>query len=101
MSNKNINSFLIGKGYIKNDEQITVLKMVELVDEWQKQVQQEKNLNIDFVSSMLPKKPCKTTSEVAESFYKKGNMMYAVEILSVNTSMTLKECKEYADTNYC
>ena len=60
-----------------------------------------KNLPMHGVSSALPKKPCKTTSEIAERFYKKGDMMYAVKILSVNTSMTLKECKEYADSNYC
>ncbi len=45
MSNKSINSFLIEKGYIKNDEQITVLKMVELVDEWQEQLNKEQKLH--------------------------------------------------------
>ena len=32
---KSINRFLIDKGYSGNDEEISILKMVELVDEWQ------------------------------------------------------------------
>ena len=33
-----INRFLIRKGFKSNDEEITILQMVELVDQWQRQV---------------------------------------------------------------
>ena len=32
---KSINKFLIDKGYHSNNERITILEMVKLVDEWQ------------------------------------------------------------------
>ena len=76
-------------------------ELFDFAKAYHKHMMQGSKLPMHGVSSTLPKKPCKTTSEVAERFYKKGNMMYAVKILSLNTSMTLKECKEYADSNYC
>ena len=39
---KSINRFLIEKGYKSNYEAVTILKMIELVDEWKAE---EKNFN--------------------------------------------------------
>lgn len=65
---KSINRFLIEKGIRSNTEEITILQMVQWVDEWQEELKQDTGIPSDFGFTYLPAD--KMSSEEKEQFIK-------------------------------
>ena len=75
---KSINRFLIDKGYSGNDEEISILKMVELVDEWQGDSQ---NITVKLIQFTKALSECMKENLRLESQLKESDR---VEVMDCN-----------------